>query len=232
MVRVSGGTQRPDPGRWPGNIPAVAELLDQGLDLGPLTIFVGENGAGKSTIVEGIAMAFGLSPEGGSTGANHSTRPTESVLDRSLTLRRGVGAPRWGFFLRAETMHGFYSYLEDHPTRRSEAAFHEMSHGESFLEILVARFGDSGFYVLDEPESALSFSGCLALVAVLREIGASRTSQAVVATHSPIVAATPGADLIEVGPWGLRRAKWADLELVANWRRFLDQPDFYLRFLP
>lgn len=113
-----------------------------------------------------IAQAYGLSPEGGSAGARHRTRPTESDLHRSLRLRRGFQAPRWGFFLRAETMHGFYTYLEQNPGSR-DPGFHEHSHGESFLAVLQTRFDSPGFYCLDEPESALSFSGCLTLIGVL-----------------------------------------------------------------
>lgn len=217
---------------WPGSIPAVRQLLEEGLDLGPLTILVGENGSGKSTLVEALAMAFGMSSEGGSTGARHATRPSESELHRHLTLTREPGGARWGFFLRAETMHSFYTYLEDNPgSSGAEPLFHEMSHGESFLEVLAARFADPGLYLLDEPEAALSFSGALALVAVLQDIAADRRSQAVVATHSPIVAAAAGATLYEVGPWGLRRSEWADLSLVRDWRSFLDDPDRYLRHL-
>ena len=128
---------RPD--TWPATVPCVRQLLDEGLELGPLTILVGENGSGKSTLVEGIAQAYGLSPEGGSTGARHSTRPTESPLWRAIRIQRGIGAARWGFFLRAETMHGFYTYLEANPSgpqhadgMRGRDPLHDMSHGESF----------------------------------------------------------------------------------------------------
>ena len=220
-----------DGSRWPATVPAVRQLLDDGLDLGPLTVFIGENGSGKSTLVEGLALAYGMSPEGGSTGARNSSRPSESELWRALALRRGIGASRWGFFLRAETMHGYYSYLEQNPSRSGEARFHEMSHGESFLEVLATRFGDPGLYLLDEPESALSFTGCLSLVGLLARIGASGTAQAVIATHSPIVAAVPGATIYEVGEWGLRACAWEDLELVGNWRVFLDDPGGLLRHL-
>ncbi|MET3807789.1 putative ATPase [Nakamurella sp. UYEF19] len=231
LKRVSGETAHPlEESTWPGSIPAVRQVLEDGLDLGGLTVLVGDNGAGKSTIVEAIAMAFGMSSEGGSTGARHTTRPSESVLHEHLRLTRGIGGARWGFFLRAETMHSFYTYLEGNPGR-GDAAFHEMSHGESFLEVLSARFGDSGLYVLDEPEAALSFQGSLALVEVLRDIAESRNAQAVVATHSPIVAATPGAVLYEVGPWGLRPSTWEDLTLVRHWRSFLGDPEIYLRHL-
>ncbi|MGB9375094.1 MAG: AAA family ATPase, partial [Jiangellales bacterium] len=94
--------------QWPTTIPAVAQILDSGLDLpSGVTILVGENGSGKSTVVEAVAMAFGLSAEGGSTFARHGTRATESELWHWITLQRSPRAPRWGFFLRAETMHGF-----------------------------------------------------------------------------------------------------------------------------
>lgn len=218
-------------GSWFLGIPAVRRLLDSGLDLGRLTILVGENGSGKSTLVEAIALAFGMSAEGGSTGARHVTRSTESDLHEHLTLARGVGGARWGFFLRAETMHGYYSYLEENPGRSPEPKFHEMSHGESFLSLLDSRFRSPGLYVLDEPEAALSFHSSLALVDLLGRIANSDRSQAVVATHSPIIAATPGATLYEVGDWGLRRTRWNDLELVQHWQGFLRDPQLYLRHL-
>src|SRR6476620_9025837 len=137
--------------------------------------------------------------EGGSTGARHTTRDAESELWRDLRLTRGAGASRWGFFLRAETMHGFYSYLEAHPGASPEPRFHEMSHGESFLALLASdRFEDKGLYLLDEPESALSFSGCLALVALLHQLTLGGRAQAIIATHSPQVAALPGARVFEL----------------------------------
>lgn len=219
---------RPD--RYPGNIPAVAQLLAQPWELGPLTVLVGENGSGKSTLVEAIAQAYGLSPEGGSRSARVSTRRSESDLYRALDVRRGIGASRWGFFLRAETMHGYYTYREQNPGRNPEN-LHEMSHGESFLEVLDSQFHDPGFYVLDEPESALSFTGCLALVRLLHEMVSDGRRQALVATHSPVIAATPGARLIEVGDWGLREREWGDLDLVENWRGFLDDPELFLRYV-
>ncbi|PZF79441.1 AAA family ATPase [Jiangella anatolica] len=219
----------PDLGRWPWTLPPVRQLVSGGLDLAPLTVLVGENGSGKSTLVEGVALAYGFSPEGGSTGARHSTRASESELSSALRLTRGPGAPKDGFFLRAETMHGFFSYLEANPSWHSrDPVFHELSHGESFLAVLRHRFQRPGFYCLDEPESALSFSSCLALVGALTEIVAAG-GQVLVATHSPLVAALPGATILEAGEWGLREVAWADLELVRHWRAFLDAPGRYLR---
>ncbi|TWD74963.1 putative ATPase [Kribbella amoyensis] len=216
---------------WPHTIPAVRQVLTDGLDLAPgVTFLVGENGSGKSTLVEGIAVAYGMSPEGGSTGARLTTRATESPLAGELQLTRGVGAKRAGFFLRAETMHGFYTYLEENPKEYGppDPVFHEMSHGESFLTLISSRFDRRGFYCLDEPESALSFSSSLAVVGVLNQLAESG-SQVLCATHSPVIAALPGARILEVGDWGLRESAWDDLELVQNWRAYLRQPEQYLR---
>jgi predicted ATPase len=219
---------------YPASIPAVAQVLGDGLDLAPgVTFLVGENGSGKSTLVEAVATAYGLSPEGGSTHSRHSTRPTESSLGDALQLVRGAGASRWGFFLRAETMHGWYSYIEANPRpqdRPADHAFHEMSHGESFLAVLESRFCGQGFFCLDEPEAALSFSSTLGLVAILQRVVARR-GQVLCATHSPVLAAMPGARILEAGPWGLREAAWEDLEVVDHWRRYLAEPWAYLRHL-
>ncbi|UNK70276.1 AAA family ATPase [Microbacterium sp. H1-D42] len=232
VVSVHPHDDAPEPGeRWPTSIPAVAQLLQDGLELPPgVTFLVGENGSGKSTIVEGIALAYGLSPEGGSRQAMHSTRPTESPLSEWLRIRRGVGSNSWGFFLRAETMHSFYTYLEQNPSPRGDVPFHEMSHGESFLALLDSRFDEPGFYCLDEPEAALSFNSTLALISVLRRIS-DEGGQVLCATHSPVLASLPGAKILEVGEWGLREAEWEDLELVRHWRSFLGDPDRYLRHL-
>jgi len=225
---------RPDaslsPRAWPMTIPAVAQVVRTGLDLPRgVTFLVGENGSGKSTLVEGVAQAFGLNAEGGSTHSRHETRASESPLGRSLSLTRGLGASRWGFFLRAETMHGWYTYIEENPGRY-DPRFHELSHGESFLAVLETRFDSGGFYCLDEPEAALSFSSTLALIAVLQRVVASG-GQVLCATHSPVLAAMPDARILEVGDWGIREATWAELELVWHWKRFLDAPQAYLRHL-
>ncbi|MEI5674066.1 MULTISPECIES: AAA family ATPase [unclassified Nocardioides] len=214
---------------WPAEIPAVAQLLRRGLELPKgVTFLVGENGSGKSTIVEAVAMAYGLSPEGGSVGARHSTRPSESPLGAALQVRRGLGSGRGGFFLRAETMHGYYTYLEENPGTLREPRFHEMSHGESFLAVLRTRFDTPGFYCLDEPEAALSFSSTLGLIAALHDL-VSDGGQVLCATHSPVLAAMPGATILEVGEWGLRRTTWDELALVQHWRAYLDAPGRYLR---
>lgn len=225
-----------DPDGWPMDIPAVDQVVADCLDLPKgVTFLVGENGSGKSTIVEAVAEAYGLNPEGGSSQSRHSTRASESPLGRLLRVDRGLGAARWGFFLRAETMHGWYTYMEENREGlsrrpRDEVDYHELSHGESFLAVLRTRFNSPGFYCLDEPEAALSFMSTMGLIAALDEVVASG-GQVLCATHSPVLAAMPGARILEVGPWGLRETTWDDLEIVRHWRSYLDDPRRYLRHI-
>lgn len=217
---------------WPATLAPVRQLLDEGLDLDPVTVIVGDNGVGKSTIIEAVAIQYGMGPEGGGTGSQHTTRRSESSLSEHIRLRRDHGAPRGGFFLRAETMHGFFTYLEEHPNHsRPEPVFHERSHGEAFLDFVVDRARWPGLWVLDEPESALSFSGCLALIGLLQSIVESGVGQVLLSTHSPVLAAFPGATILELGEWGMRATAWQDLDLVRHQRSFLESPERYLRHL-
>src|ERR1700712_3462792 len=133
-------------------------------------------------------------------------------------MERSAGGSRWGFFLRAESMHGLYTYLAEHRGEH-DPDFHAMSHGESFLAVLRTRFDSPGFYCLDEPEAALSFSGQLALLGAMHDLASDR-AQLVCATHSPILASLPGARLLEVGDWGIRETTYDGLEPVGHWKRY------------
>ena len=213
---------------WWARIPAVKAVLDHGLNIpSGVTFLVGENGSGKSTLVEALAQAHGLNPEGGSRGAMHSTRASESPLGSVLRVIRTPGRRVNAYFLRAETMHGLYTYLEQLPSS-PDGDLHDRSHGEGFLELLHRKFRGYGFYLMDEPEAPLSFTSTLSLVArldALRDAGA----QVVVATHSPLLTALPGATILELGEHGIRRVGWDDLEIVAHWRQFLERPGSYLK---
>jgi predicted ATPase len=219
-----------DKDAWWARIPAIAAVLASGLNLpAGVTFLVGENGSGKSTLIEALAQAVGLNPEGGSRNAMHSTRATESPLGELLELTRTPGRRPRSYFLRAETTHGLYTYLES--LGGDDGDLHDRSHGEGFLELLDRKFGGYGFYLMDEPEAPLSFSSTLALLhrlAGLRAEGA----QVVVATHSPLLTALPNATILELGTHGIRRSDWHNLQIVAQWRRFMDSPGYFLRDLP
>jgi predicted ATPase len=221
-----------DPRVWPATVPAAGQLLREGLELGAgITILVGENGSGKSTVVEMLAEAYGLNPQGGSIMApSVRVRETEPGAGHRLGVERGpAGRGVWAYFLRADTMHSLYTYLEQNPGKSMDR-FHELSHGQGFLEILRTRVNQRGFYLMDEPDAPLSFVASLSLVALLHDLAEAR-SQVVVATHSPIVASVPGARLMELGAWGMRPVRWEDLEIVHSWRDFLNDPELYLRYL-
>lgn len=154
-----------------------------------------------------------------------------------------MGATRWGYFVRAETMHGLFTYLATDAAPRNRPAdgevFHQLSHGESFLALLSDpnRFDDGGFIVLDEPEAGLSFTAQLILLGQLRALALHPKGQVLVATHSPVIAALPmllepdQASLLQLDADGLAPIAWSDLAVVDHYRRFLDRPDAYLRHL-
>ena len=227
-VREVIGDPREDDHEWPFTLGPVRQLLREGLELSDLTVLVGENGVGKSTIIEAIAMAYGLSPEGGSTYVRPSERPTESALHERIRLVRGLSRSRWGYFLRAETMHGLLTFLEDNPG--ADGPYHERSHGQAFTELLdnklvhLSRRG--GFLVLDEPEAGLSFLTQVKLANQLAELRDDGI-QVLMATHSPVLAATRGARIIELDEDGFQARTWNGLMTVALYRRFLADPGYF-----
>jgi predicted ATPase len=224
---------------WPYTLPCVAELAEHGLTFTkPITFLVGENGSGKSTLVEALAEAFKFDDRGGRNlgpyATNRPKTPLGDVLSLDLTPRgsgvlRGPRSKRRGFFLRAETAmdllerkSGSRGYWEDDTA--------EMSHGEGFLTVFANMFREPLLYLMDEPEAALSFTSCLQLVGLMHQLGQTG-AQVICATHSPILASTPGADIVEIGDHGSRHVEWKDLDLVTNWRRYMENPDFYLRHI-
>ena len=228
-----------DPAAWPDSVPAVAQLLTRGLDLpAGVTFLVGENGAGKSTIVEAVAEAVGVHPDGGGSshlaGGTRSRGSDRSGLADRLRIVSSPGGRGSAFFLRAETMHRFYSYLEEaaqdgegEPT--SPHLLHRVSHGEGFVEVLQSRWlREARIVVLDEPESALSFDNCLLLAGSLARMAADG-KQVLFATHSPLLTALPGATILQLDDDGMTPTTWEELTVVRNWRFFLDAPERYLR---
>lgn len=226
--------------QWPFTVPCVTQLLEHGLAFThPVTFLVGDNGSGKSTLVEAIAESFKLDAYGGRLarlrGRPDPTKtPLGEVLRADTTsagarMLAGTRRNKKGFFLRAETAFDMTENLGGVPGYWDQDTS-AMSHGESFLTMFQAMFDAPGFYVMDEPEAALSFTSCLQLVGLMHQLGQSG-AQVICATHSPILASTPGADIIEVGDHGFRRTRWEDLELVDHWRRYMTNPAAYLRHI-
>ncbi|GLZ78596.1 hypothetical protein Afil01_34030 [Actinorhabdospora filicis] len=240
---VRGMRVSPDAPRdgYPFGLPVVRHLIRTG-GLGfdaPVTVLCGDNGSGKSTLVEALAVALGFNAEGGSQFFRFATRATESSLSEHLIVTWHPGMrPKTGFFLRAESFYNVASEIE----RIAETdgamlgsyggvSLHERSHGESFLDLVAHRFGPQGLYVLDEPEAALSVHGCLALLRLVVDLVA-QGSQFIIATHSPILLAVPGARILEIEESGdILPVEYDDAGPVAVTRAFLDAPQNFLRHL-
>jgi len=220
----------PDPGRYPFTIPALRRL--QTLDFDPrITFLLGENGSGKSTLIEAIAVAAGFNAEGGSRNFNFSTRSSESDLWRCLRLIKTPRSPTTGYFLRAESFFNVATEIEklgyDHAYGGS---LHEKSHGESFLALVENRFGPEGLYILDEPEAALSPSRQLVLLRHMHLL-IKDGSQFIIATHSPILLAFPGALLYQLSETGIDKVDYEETEHYRLTRDFLLRRELFFREL-
>jgi len=218
--------------QYPFSLPAVRNL--HSLALHPsVTFIVGENGSGKSTLLEAIAVAWGFNPEGGTRNFQFQTRRSHSTLHESLRLVKSYKRPKDGFFLRAESFFNLATDIERMDEEPADAppiinsyggrSLHEQSHGESFFALITKRFGGNGFYVLDEPEAALSPSRQLAMLSRIHQLVQAR-SQFIIATHSPILMAYPGAWLYQITPEGLTRIEYQQTEHYIVAKRFLNDP--------
>lgn len=205
----------------------------------PVTFFVGENGTGKSTLLEAIAVVFGFNAEGGSKNFTFSTHATHSELYQCLRIGKHAYA-KDGFFLRAESLYNVATNIDamdsepsfDEPVINSYGgvSLHAQSHGESFLSIVQHRFHGHGLYLLDEPEAALSPSRLLTLMVEMNEL-VKKQSQFIIATHSPILMAFPGADIWQFSTDGIASVAYDDTEHVQITKAFLENPQRMFRYL-
>ena len=219
-----------DPEHYAFNLPSLQNFSK--LDLHPkVTFFVGENGSGKSTMLEAIAIANGLNPEGGSRNMLFATRESHSKLYQALKVRRFHALVPDAWFMRAESLFNVATEIENLGVQNSYGtkSLHEQSHGEAFMALVASRFSQ-GLYFLDEPEAALSPQRQLEFLVLLHGL-VQQNSQLVIATHSPIIMSYPHAKIYSFSDKGIVPIAYEDTEHYRVTRAFLESPARMIKHL-
>ncbi|PPA69255.1 AAA family ATPase [Jeotgalibacillus proteolyticus] len=224
---------------FPLNLPAVKHLKK--LSFHPnVTCIIGENGMGKSTLLEGLAVALGFNAEGGSMNFNFSSYDSHSSLNDYLRVARGVYRPEDSFFFRAETYYNLATNIEEmdrDPLGGGRVidsfggkSLHEQSHGESFFAAFLHRFRGQGLYILDEPEAALSPLRQISMLGRINEL-VEQGSQLIIATHSPILMAHPDTKIIQLTEEGLNELALEETDHFSVMKQFFEDKDRLLQHL-
>ena len=222
--------------QYPFNLPVIKKL--QSLALHPkVTFLVGENGSGKSTILEAIAVAYGFNAEGGTRNFNFSSKATHSDLNNYLKIVKGTRKPRTGFFLRAESFYNVATNIDELASFGPPSflnsfggkSLHEQSHGESFLALLQNKFHEDGVYILDEPEAALSPSRQMSMLSIMHDL-VKVGSQFIISTHSPIIMAYPDAWIYQINE-RLETVNYEETEHYRVMKAFMNNPGKMMKLL-
>lgn len=205
---------------YPFNIPVIRNMKEVWFDR-PVTFIEGANGSGKSTVIEAIAVSLGLSAEGGTRNMVYETVNSTSDLYKYMTLIKSGLAPKWKYFLRAES---FYTMANAYENYREpwESGIHAQSHGEAFNSLFDS-FSDNGLYLMDEPESALSPKSQIRFLSKMHSL-AQNGAQFIIATHSPILLSYYNARILDADN-DLRPTVYRDTEIYSIYRRFLECPE-------
>ena len=214
---------------FPFNLPAV-RMIEELVFHPNVTFLVGENGMGKSTLLEGIAIELGFNPEGGTENFNFKSFDSHSNLDKYLRLVKGAYQPKDHFFFRAETFYNLATNIEEMDSSPGGGfiidsfggkSLHQQSHGESFFAAFMNRFQGKGLYILDEPEAALSPLRQLSMLSRIHEL-VHQESQFIIATHSPIIMAYPEAKILQLTDEGMNEAKLEDTDHYTIMKQFFE----------
>ncbi|WP_230501829.1 AAA family ATPase [Sutcliffiella rhizosphaerae] len=223
---------------YPFNLPVMKDV-DSIIFHPNVTYIIGENGMGKSTLLEGIAIALGFNPEGGTLNFNFSSYDSHSELDQHLRIIRGVERPRDNFFFRAETFYNVATNIEELDKESGGGriidsfggkSLHKQSHGEAFFAAFVERFQGNGLYILDEPEAALSPLRQMSMLARINDL-INQGSQFIISTHSPILMAYPNARIYELTGEGVSEARLEETSHYTIMKQFMENKERMLQHL-
>ena len=225
-------------GNWDSYPFSVATIshLDQLTFRSRICFFAGENGTGKSTLLEAIAGHYGFGPEGGnrnfsndSTESNHSVDPLVKALRLSFDRRTGAG-----FFLRAESFFNTASRIDAMGVNESYGgqSLHARSHGETFLTVLELKFQRNGLFLLDEPEAALSPQRQLAFIVLIHDVLRKyKDAQFIISSHSPILLGYPSAQILSFDTANIREIDYEETPPMQIVRRFVNDRKSFLKEL-
>jgi predicted ATPase len=230
LLKIESIPEQVDPDAYPFNVRAFSRGIDLTLR-SKVTFFVGENGSGKSTLLEALAECCGFNPEGGNRDHHRATFADRSPLAQALRLTWRPKVTE-GFFMRAESFYNFATYIEEVSDLRAYGgkSLHEQSHGESFIALFAHRF-EQGIYILDEPEAALSPQRQLSFLRIVHDLVTPGHAQFVIASHSPILLAYPGAVLFDLDGDRIQEVEYRETRHYLLTRDFLNSPESFFKHL-
>lgn len=216
---------------YPFNLPIIENFKELTFHK-DVTFIIGENGVGKSTLIEAIAIILNLNAEGGSRNHAFSTYASHSSLHQCLRPSRSYKRPRRSFFLRAESFYNVASAVDGYGSQDAYGgrSLHHQSHGESFWSLMMHNFGGQGLYILDEPEAALSPTRQMAALSRVHQLVLQK-SQFIIATHSPILLAYPNAQIYEIREGHLCEVEYEQTEHFQVTKNFLNRYEHHLDIL-